>query len=350
MALDFLVIDGFEGHTNLAASFTGDLWPGSVTGNMTLVTGASARFSYGTALRKTSGSGWLQRPIPDCTKVQFGMAMFRDGSSNAEGYIAAVRRATAAAAPVSPSGVHVNDLGQVSFFRDATAVATSTRSLGVSRWHYVECYLEYHATTGVAKIWINGELVVDFTGNTLGTLNTPVTNDWRSFRIFDGSLTAMRVDDVYFAIPSGSAEPLFDARVLTYFPTTTVSFTDWTEAVGTMPTLLGDKDAATLVSSNVDQAKVIFSISNIDDVAPEAIYGVALTANADKSGAAARSIAMGVKPDGAAAQDYGDENFLSVGGVESFQQTWDINPDTALAWEIDDLTGAEFAARLTVYV
>lgn len=192
-----LAFNGFDNED------VGNGWALSTTGRDSFVTG---RLNSGKALRLSYASGDVfssQTFSHDITTNQMiigGAFRFDRFSSGSNNFLQVKDSNTSWLKLGTPSGAltvyrHTAQAG-------GTAIATGP-TLRADKWYYIEFQLDMKDAGGVAKVWVDGALVIDFTGDTLsstvGTASTTVYMGTPSFYF------QIDIDDVYVLDTTGAS-------------------------------------------------------------------------------------------------------------------------------------------------
>src|SRR4029077_1029352 len=109
------------------------------------------------------------------------------------------------------------------YSRNGTTLATGATSLLNSTWYYIEWKLTVDNTAGVSEVRINGDVEINFSGDTQATVLSSI----RQFQfegeydVFSDTGSVFSIDDIYVVDTTGSAPNnsfLGDVRVECLFP------------------------------------------------------------------------------------------------------------------------------------
>jgi hypothetical protein len=319
------LIEGFDYYPNIAGTAgVNSAWTFDSTASVGLIAG---RFG-GQALAGTAGSSvtrTLTRTVPATTTAAAGAALRMNGTPTVAFYLCAFRSSGGI-----QCGVGVGTDNRVRAFGSGTGtvLGAATDPLATGAWHYIEAEVTIHDTTGVAKVWVNGTLVINLANvDTKGQAQSDITQ----FNIFAtslGSSNSADVDDVYVT----DSTRLGECRVITLYPTADTADSDWTPSTGSdnfamvdETTVNGDTDyVAASAVGDLD----FYTLGNLA-AAPLSIFAVQAKICARKDDAATREIRTRIRSNGDVA------NGATVGLAASYTYLSDIfetDPDTALAW------------------
>lgn len=178
---------------------------------------------------------------------------------------------------------------------DETALAqSSTRFAETGRWYYVEIEFEAAGSGGVFNVYVNGELVLAYSGNTSAN-GSDIGEFFFGSTGFTGvSSSEMSIDDVYICDSTGSHANarLGDSRVEALRPSATVvnDFTlDGSAPAATAHASVRDASGVdfgiTMLTSDTSADVATFTTTDTLSETPRSISGVAVVTIAQKDGA-----------------------------------------------------------------
>jgi hypothetical protein len=113
-----------------------------------------------------------------------------------------------------------------------TQIASTAPGVLDGNWHYIEVFATIHGTTGQLTVKVNGNTVINFTGN---TLNTGVVTTIDAIRFRTGKYIAspnavISIDDFYVCDATGTTNNTFlgDVRVQSLVPAAAGTYTQLT--------------------------------------------------------------------------------------------------------------------------
>lgn len=173
----------------------------------------------------------------------------------------------------------------------AVLATEATQSLQNNTYHHVEVHFWAHATTGIAKVWVDGVLVINFSGNTLGT-------NWSGFSIArPGWLGANTFfDDIVIwneATSDFAMTWMGPHRVATLRPRAEGASAQWTPTSGTDNALMLDE----LGFHDSDTTRITAAANSLKDALfvdlisfdPATIHGVSVKTYITSGGTNAKS-------------------------------------------------------------
>jgi hypothetical protein len=207
---------------------------------------------------------------------------------------------------------------------------------------WLELYFKAGTTTGQAKLWVNGELIVDFTGN-VGTANGINRIRWGADNGYPNSyVDHLVVDD---------ANPIGFSKVVSIFPSGTGSAAQFTPSTAPnwgcvdeaatepvwAPNLEGDYN-----SVNTADQKDLFAAQDLPAEAT-GVKCVALRTRAFKNGAPTpTNITPLVKTGGT---EYSGTNVLAEAMPVHGVKIWETNPNTTNPWTPTEVNNLEFGYK-----
>lgn len=209
-------------------------------------------------------------------------------------------------------------------------------------WCYIEWEVYVHPTNGTSKVWLNGALVIDYTGNTRTSGNSNIqavqlqrdasTQDWDDWYVYDtnaGAITTHQGDCVVYGV----------------LPNAAGTYAEWTPSAGanyecvdeTPPN--GDTD---YVSSGTVGQKDSYVFTDLP-VFSGAIKGLTVTTFARKDDAGSRAFAVLTKS-GATEVDGATRNINAT--YQGWYETYETDPNTGAEWTRANFNAAEFGAKV----
>lgn len=229
-----------------------------------------------------------------------------------------------------------------------TPVVTSTKSLALDTWYYIEWKTKFHTSTGTTEIRVNGETWASATG-----FNSRPNTDAYCTIILLGVVgnyyPTMYYDDVYCLDGSGSTNNDFlgDCRVDAHFPTGDGATHTWTPSTGTTHWDLVDEAAPATADYNTTSTLDAIDTLTVEDLknAGSTIKAVQVCAYETKDDAGACQIAVVHRVDGT---DYpnASPNYPSAASWLYDLRPYDAQGD-ATAWNEADFNASEFGYKKT---
>ncbi len=224
------------------------------------------------------------------------------------------------------ASLRVNLDGTFSVYRnDVTVLGTSSASININEFNYIEFKTVIHDTTGSYEVRLNGVNILSASSvDTKHTANA-TANQVSISTIIGGSQWS---DDFYIE----TASFLGDIRIDAITATGDGNYTQWTPSTGTTHyTLVDDATPNTTdyVSDGTNGNKDSYTMSDVPALTAQTIYGVVVRAAALKDDAGSRSIKVGVRS--------GSTDSVSAAQALSESQAYythilATDPNTSAAW------------------
>lgn len=252
--------------------------------------------------------------------------------------------------------VTLDTSGHLLVLRNATTLATSSTTLTLNTWYYVEIKATIHDSTGSYEVHVDESVFGGLSASGVDTRNGG-TGQWDRVSIIGATGTTDHdFDDFYVCDGSGSANNDFlgDSKVQTLLPQTDAtaagSNADFTPSTGSDHGALVDE-----ASPNGDTD--YNSSSNAGDIdtynypsmsLTGTIRGVQVVPYAEKTDAGARTVSVVARVGGT---DYVHSTAFAL--TTSYKhyagpaQIFEENPNSSSAWLAADVNGAEFGLEVT---
>lgn len=220
-----------------------------------------------------------------------------------------------------PSGIRL--------YRGATLIGSYVTTINPSQLYYIEMSATIADAGGTCQIRYNGQLVIDFTGDTKnGGTNTTID----TVLFLANGTTNPLLDDFYLCDDTGSAPHnnfLGDIRVQTIVPNGAGSSTQFTPASGANYTNVDELpySAGDYVSSSNVGDRDMYTMSDISNTTT--IYGIQNNVIAKKTDASALSLKPAVKS--GATLSYGSSVVLSANDI-NIRNVRTVDPNTSATW------------------
>lgn len=246
----------------------------------------------------------------------------------------------------SQVSLRFSTIGQIQLYRGGTLVATSTRTLSLNQWNFIELKTHVDDVSGTMEVRVDGVSWVTFSGDTRNAGTSPAI-DVIGFGTYAG--VNQYIDDLYICNTTGTVNNDFlgDVRIETIKPNANGSSSMFTGSDGNKIDnyLLVNEatpSAADYVASSVAGDKDLYAFGDLSNPG-SVVKGVQINSFAAKSDTGLRSITNLVKS--GATEATGSTTALST----SYNTTSDIkelDPATNAAWTVSGINGAEFGVRV----
>lgn len=239
--------------------------------------------------------------------------------------------------------LRINSALQLVATRNGTVLGTSSQSLVISTWYYMEFQATINASAGSVTARVGGVSWINVSG-----VNTQNTGNASTNGLQCGSVTNLgaRLDDLYILNSSGSANNTFlgESRILTSLPTgDDASFKAWTPSAGTAHYANVNQnppDDDTTYNSSATAGQIdLFTYPAISPTGPIAAVQVVLCERKDDAGT--RTTVVEYRSSGGT--NYAGANNFSPGtNYLMNRQIFETDPATSAAWTTAGVNGGEF--------
>lgn len=231
-----------------------------------------------------------------------------------------------------------------------TLLASSIPGIVDYAWHYYEMYVMIHATAGRVTVKVDGNTVIDFTGNTKNTgTSTNIDGIMFSGGVWSSDRAGMTtIDDFYVCDGTGTTNNTFlgDVRVQTLMPdgagsstqlAPTGSTTNW-QNVAEVP-----YNATTYNSSAAVGERDMYTLGNVA-ANTSTIFGVQSVAHMLKTGAGTANARVAIKSGATLSYDttrsLGTSDFV-------YTQVRETDPNTSTGWTPAGVNGIEMGVEVS---
>lgn len=232
--------------------------------------------------------------------------------------------------------IKLNTDATLSITRNGTALGTSSASLSIDNWQYVELKANIHDTTGSYELRLDGVNILSATSvDTKNTANASVNQVMLGVDTNPGASIIWLYDDFYVLNTAGSApnnDFLGDIRIDAIYPTADGNYTDFTPSAGTDHYALVDDatpDSADYNSSSTAGHKDSYVMSDPPALSGQIIHGLRVKAVVSKDDAGDRSIKVGVRSN--TTDNVSAAQSLSTSDLY-YSNMHEVDPATGLAW------------------
>lgn len=235
---------------------------------------------------------------------------------------------------------------------DGTLLASSaTGILAAGTWYFIEAKIVVDDTTGSFIVKLNGQTVINFTGDTRnGQTDALIYQISYEFTGGSSNTEVFWIDDIYFLNGAGSVNNNFigDCKVLTLYPNGNGNYSQGVGSDGNSVDnyLLVDEPGTPNTSDYVAFANTGDKDTyTFEDLPAGTVYGIAQRAYASKSDAGSRTmrnIQRIAGTDYASAVDQGLSVTPTYLGKSDLMQ---VSPATAVLWTVAEINAAEFGVE-----
>lgn len=339
--MSLLFMDGFD---HYASGDVRQKWPTS-NSNFAVATSGS-RFNSGQyATYSNSGSQWsIARNIASMDTWIVGLSLYINNLGNQHTFI---RLLDAGSDQVN---LRVNTSGTLSVVRggtNGTVLATSTGTLAVGTWYFIEFKVKIHNTAGTAEVRVSGTNSGWINASGLNTRNT-ANSQADSLRLGSENGNGPRIDDVYVCDINGSINNDFlgDCRIETLYPDGDGNSTQFTPSSGLNYQCVDDStpngDTDYVSSSTADNIDT-YTLGNLSGT-PASILGVQTHLSARKDDGGSRTFQSVLRISGT--NYFGSSTFSAADSYLFYSQIFEQNPAISAAWLGSAINGMEAGVKL----
>lgn len=220
---------------------------------------------------------------------------------------------------------------------------TTKPVFSMNRWIYYVLDITFNNTTGIIKVYVDGNLVID-----LQNIDTTETgNNFATQFNFSDSGTDRFIDDLYVLHGStGVLNPVFDLRISSIFPNSAGAFTEWTPLTGNnfqnVQNNPPDFDT-TYNFTNTPGARDFYNIQDIAEDNNPVFHGMQLNSFIRKTDAFTYLLTMSSRT------NTNNNTSASFGPTTSYQYfVFPVvtNPTTSLKYTISELNTSQIGVTL----
>lgn len=238
----------------------------------------------------------------------------------------------------------INGSGQLLFYlgQGAFLHATSTETLSLNSWHFIEIKVTIHNTAGAVIVNVNE---VEFINKT--SIDTQASaNAYCNKLDFVSYDSSYLYDDFYLCDTTGSDnnDILGDCKVEGFIANAAGDSTQWTPSAGSNYQNVDDTQPDDDSTYNSDSVAAELDLYNIPaaDITGQ-IFGVQLSNYMRKDDAGARTVKNAIKAGTTTA--YGSNESMAD-SYNYYHTIWENNPDDSLAWQDADIDSLQIGAEI----
>ncbi len=339
------IMDGFDLYANLTG--VAQKW-GVVGANSTLTT-TGGRFGGGAVQFTGSVSTLRHTDTVNEGFISAGFAFKGDNSVDVRAFGWTDTVSAAASADLN-AGLEILTDGSLRAEGDG-GITLGTSAVGLivpNVWHYVELQVSRAvAPSGVFKVYVNGTLVLDVTGDTQESTASG------AFHIGAvGTADALHYfDDVYISSDASALPSVYgDVKIETLLPDGDTAQADWTPLSGTGFSNIddalgtnGDGDT-TYISDTTLNNKSEFDLGNLSET-PTTIAAVSHSSRHSKTDSG--TIEYTPYIDSAGTESAGTATAPADGAYGMVSDVYELDPNTAAAWTTSGVNALKSGVEIT---
>jgi hypothetical protein len=299
-------------------------------------------------LRANSGSDSVERAISTAAgaTVTTGFLFRTDQASSNERLISFWSDGQSRAISPNSSVWYNGSTDQFSVRRDSTVLTTGTLTVAANTWAYLEIQLKIDDASGVFKVKIDGQLDIDFSGDTRHSSNSTALEGVQ----LGNNLIIAYFTDWYICDGTGSIRNDFlgSCEVAALTPNADGYVTDFTPLSSTNVSNVdevGDHDGDTSYNAaSVEGNKDAFDMTTISNLDGRQILGLQAEVVASKDDSGAKYARPFIRP--ATTDTPGTSVVLAQGSYKLLSDIWEQNPDDSLDFEQADIDGLEVGVEV----
>jgi len=338
-------VDGFDHYacdTNTAyANFMSLKWTNNIVGTGFNISPAWGRSLGGQGLQLTSNTHGVYKTVSaGVATLITGCAVYFVATPTNNAFIQFFDGTTE---QISLRG---DGSGHLTISRNGTVLATSTNTVSVNTWYFIEIKATIHPSAGVIEVRVNGTSTgwIPSTAslNTRNTANSQATG----IAVVQPNQN-VRIDDFYIADTTGSVNNDFlgPIQIAVQAPSAAGNYAQWTPNYGAnfgnVRDTIPDGDQTYNASSTANNIDSFVFEKNF--MSAGTVLGIQHCILAKQDVGAQRVIAPFQR---SSSTDYPGTSVNLGGGYNYILEVKDTNPDTSAAWTLAGLNAAEFGVKL----
>lgn len=252
----------------------------------------------------------------------------------------------------------VNNAGsfEVRLKRGSTTIATTTSSFAYAVWHYFEWKVTIATGTGGSyEIRHNGVNVLSGTLVNLANAGSNQADIW-AVRFSTNLSTNVLIDDNYICDTTGSSNNDFLSPCIVegILPNANGTTNQWTNDAGSGSNFDNVDDPGSAVpddsgaggtnSSDTSGQKDLYNFQDPTQILGT-IHFVQLGTQMAMAAAGSRNVKTKFRDNGGTEADIATKSVAST-AYDEFVDVMDVNPQSAVAWDVSDLTGGQFGVEV----
>lgn len=346
MSLGF--IDGFDhyGTADILSKWTGNAT--ATSGTPTLATTYARGTGQGLAFAaNVAGRGIYKTVWPSgSTTVTMGAACYFTASPTTTGIIFEFVDGSS-----EQCSVRGDASGKLTVQRGGTVLATSTNTISLNVWHYLEFQVIISTTVGRYELRVDGTST-NWIPQSAANKNTQSTGNAYATGIALCLATATgfqaQYDDCYALDSTGSVNTTFlgDCRVATLRPQAAGNYAQWTSNGGANFGNVNDDpyyDADTTFNQSATANQIDSFVFDDIPAASGSVFGIQHAIWAKKDAGAARTFAAFQR---SGTNDHVGTTQNAATSYAMYLDLKETDPDTSAAWTITNLNAAEFGVKI----
>lgn len=298
-------------------------------------------FNYGRCWAGPNSNYWFARNFASQNIVWVNFHFYRTGFVVPSQHVFELRDTSA-----TQLALRNDNQDRLTLYRGTTLIATASKPFTDSVWAFVQIRAHIAGSGGSCEVWLNGEKVIDFSGNTQATGNAWVSQWWVRSTLA-GTVSGHRFDNLVVYNESGAAPNARtpETRIYSDLPESD-ALAEWTPNAGS-----NNYSRVNQNPPDGDTTYVSAATSPLTDryglpasVPPgSTIYAVAAQGVLRKDDAGDNNLKFLVRTN---SLDFEAPSAIVVpASFQWFRDIWTQNPDTTAPWTPSAVNAAQIGIR-----
>ena len=246
------------------------------------------------------------------------------------------------------AGLYCSETGVLHFLRGDSIGSYRAASWGgfkPNTWYYVEIKLYMHSSSGTAEVYVNGEKIINYSGNTVKDTATAHVIQFVGWYTASSAYSSA-IDDIYIADDqAGVNAVLGPSKVVSLIPTADTANADWTSSGANHYGMLDENPPATAdyVESNTANQFDLYDFSNLANISTN-IKAVQIEASTLVTGPGMQTLKLVAKS--GATQDDGNGINVVDTNYTQVERILENDPNTNAAWTAANVDAAQFGIKV----
>jgi hypothetical protein len=241
-------------------------------------------------------------------------------------------------------GLGLNGSNQISVNAGGAALAVSASNVwAVGAWYFIQGRVSIANAGGRIEIWLQGQKVIDFTGDTQNTANAYV-NQWQMTR--NNNLTIQTNLILYDETGDAPTTRTPETRIYADLPTGAGDTTGWTPLSGSNWQMVDEQPNDGDTSYNAAAAATtddLYGYPGATVPGGSIVYAVAAEMDCRKDDAGTNDLDTLVRT-GGTTYAHGS-TFALTASYQRYRTIWTQNPNTVAAWTPAEANAAQVGVR-----
>lgn len=287
----------------------------------------------GYSVRSDDHDDYIAKQFSPITTVNTAFAWYSDiwipDGTNTNGLWTAFKGATRLAR------IQFNASAQLEAYVGSTLVGTGATAFATDAHYHIE--VEYQiGASGVFKVWVDGILEINFSGNTQPDANT----DFDEIRFYPAPVTGVSGRAGYISdIVIQDTGRIYNARVAALLPNAAGDINQWTGVYTDIDEYVHDGDTTKITSASAGQT-ALFNVANLP-AAANTVSFVQVSGHVRQDGTPPDQVKWSIKTGGT---QYDSAAFSLTTNYARKPHLWDENPNTLAEWTVAEVNNLQIGA------